>query len=111
MGLAPTRKRRLFTAHAVSGHFLDLDRLGSLDPAGPMPTACSERLIQDVNIVRSARRLGVDHKKTAYKNRPLDEAEGVGPEIGAASVRTRSKNFDRVSHVGQPTEQKGMKLP
>ena len=76
-----------------------------------MPTACSERLIQDVNIVRSARRLGVDHKKIAYKNRPLDDAEGVGPEIGAASVPTRSKNFDRVSHVGQPTEQKGMKLP
>jgi hypothetical protein len=32
MGLAPTGKRRLFTAHAVNGHFADRGRTGRSEP-------------------------------------------------------------------------------
>jgi hypothetical protein len=41
-------------------------------------------------LVRSARRLGVDHEKIAIKYGPLDEGETVRPKIGVLESSRRA---------------------
>jgi hypothetical protein len=55
VGLAPTGKRRLLTAHAISGHSLRTCRTGQFDPLQSFlfsPETCGERRKADIGVTR-----------------------------------------------------------